>query len=53
MIGATEANVHGALPRCVRVLVTVEQPRDRAVEHVYLGGAAVLRPDLHRDETGE
>ena len=48
MLCATEIPVPGSLPRCLRVLVHVELPRGRPVEHVYLGGAAVLRPDLLR-----
>lgn len=47
MICAQEIGVPGALPRVCRVLLHVDAagpPR-----HVYLGGAAVLRPDL----TGE
>lgn len=53
LLCATEIAVAGALPRCVRMLVTVERPENRPVEHVYLGGAARLRPDLHRaDATG-
>ncbi len=44
---AQEIDVEGALPRTVRVLVTAESglPRSR-VQHVYLGGARVLRADL-------
>jgi chorismate mutase len=49
LLGATEVGVPGALPRCIRVLVTVEISADQQVQHVYLGGAAKLRPDLHRD----
>lgn len=40
-----EMDVRGALPRVIRVLMHVnaeQQPQ----QHVYLGGAAVLRPDL-------
>ncbi len=48
LLCATEIAVAGALPRCVRILVTVERPESRPVEHVYLGAAMRLRPDLHR-----
>jgi chorismate mutase len=48
LLGATEVGVPGALPRCIRVLITVELPANVEVQHVYLGGAAKLRPDLHR-----
>lgn len=41
---AQEIAVPGAPGRIVRVLLLVE--RDCPVEHVYLGEAAVLRPDL-------
>ena len=42
-----EIPVPGALPRCIRVLMQVESTRARgAIEHVYLGGAEALRPDL-------
>lgn len=42
-----EIPVPGALGRCIRVLVHVESDRPRgAIEHVYLGDAQVLRPDL-------
>ena len=40
----------GALARCIRVLLHIESERPRAaLEHVYLEGARVLRPDLLRD----
>ncbi len=47
LLGAVEMAVPGALPRCVRVLLHLQS--DRApdmLQHVYLRGAAVLRPDL-------
>jgi chorismate mutase len=44
MIGATEVAVPGAMARVCRVLVHA-RGRRRA-RHVYLGGAAALRPDL-------
>lgn len=44
---ATEIAVPNAMARVVRVLAHVVTDRPRsAVEHVYLGGAARLRPDL-------
>ena len=51
MLGATEIGVPGALQRCLRILVTVQRAADEPVEHVYLGAAVGLRPDLHRDTT--
>jgi chorismate mutase len=47
LICSTEMAVPGALARTVRVLMHVESPRPRAeIQHVFLHGAAVLRPDL-------
>lgn len=47
LLGATEVDVPGALPRVVRVLLTVEgAPRGRRLTPVYLDGAEALRPDL-------
>ena len=47
LLNFTEIGVPGRLERCIRVLVHVntDQPQDR-MQHVYLGGATVLRPDL-------
>ncbi|GAB1511525.1 chorismate mutase [Actinophytocola sp. KF-1] len=47
LLCATEVAVPGALPRVVRLLAHVESDRPRtAIRHVYLRGAARLRPDL-------
>lgn len=46
MICAREVSVPGALPRVCRVLLHVE--RAQKGQHVYLGGARALRPDLAR-----
>jgi chorismate mutase len=44
---ACEIDVPGSLPRCIRVLLHWNTDRPQtAVQHVYLGQAAVLRPDL-------
>ena len=42
-----EIPVPGGLPLCIRVLLhwNTEKKQDE-IKHVYLGGAAVLRPDL-------
>lgn len=49
MLHFTEIDVPGALPRVIRVLMHVNTARTQAnVEHVYLDGARVLRPDLAR-----
>jgi chorismate mutase len=47
MLHFTEIDVPGALPRVIRVLMHVNTTRpQREVEHAYLDGAQVLRPDL-------
>lgn len=49
LLGAQEAPVPGGLPRVVRVLVLAPLPDGRSeIQHVYLGAAKTLRPDLHR-----
>jgi chorismate mutase len=47
LLCASEIDVRGATPRCIRVLVhlTTDLPRDR-LHHVYLEGARALRDDL-------
>ncbi len=49
LLCAQEIDVRGALPRVVRVMmhVDIQIPKDR-IEHVYLRGAEVLRPDLRQ-----
>jgi prephenate dehydrogenase len=47
LLGATEMDVPGALPRVVRVLLTLRDvPRAMKLRPVYLEGAEALRPDL-------
>ena len=47
LLCARELNVDGALPRVIRMLAHFYTDRDRGeVEHVYLGTATSLRPDL-------
>ena len=48
MICSREIPVPGSLPRTIRVLIHVDSGSPRDVKHVYLRGARVLRPDLHR-----
>lgn len=48
MLDMLEMNVPGALPRCLRVLVHVNQ--DGETRHAYLRGARDLRPDLEEME---
>ena len=47
MLCATEIAVPNALDRCLRVLAHANLPVGKKVEHVYLGAAIRLRPDLH------
>ncbi len=45
-LGAVEVEVPGGLPRCIRVLMHVNDGRPAGeVEHVYLREARILRPD--------
>ena len=47
LLDALEIPVPGSLPRCVRVLLHWNTGKSQAeVRHVYLRGAAGLRPDL-------
>ena len=48
LVCVTEMDVKGSLPMCLRVLLHVELPgkKQADMEHIYLRGAEVLRPDL-------
>jgi chorismate mutase len=47
LLGATEADVPGALERCIRVMLHCYTDLPRAeIRHVYLEGARSLRTDL-------
>jgi len=47
LLDAREIPVPGSLPRCVRVLIHWNTLKPQAeIRHVYLRGAASLRPDL-------
>jgi chorismate mutase len=47
LLCATEIDVPGAMPRCLRLLMHVHTSRSAAeIRHVYLGETAALRPDL-------
>ncbi len=49
LLGAREMSVPGDPPRCIRVLAHAYTTRPRGeLAHVYLEGAAGLRPDLAR-----
>lgn len=47
LLSAREIDVPGGMPRCIRVLLhwNTDLPQSN-VQHVYLGAAASLRPDL-------
>ena len=47
MLCSTEIAVPRSLERCLRVLVHAYLSPARKAEHVYLGTAVRLRPDLH------
>lgn len=47
MLCATEIGVPNSMARVIRLLAHIQTDRPRsAIEHVYLRGAAQLRPDL-------
>ena len=49
LFGAQEQDVEDALEKCIRVLLLVNtDKKQREIEHVYLRGAKVLRPDLSK-----
>jgi chorismate mutase len=51
LLGVQEADMQGALPLCIRVMLHVQLDRDRSeLRHVFLHGAKVLRPDLVDDD---
>lgn len=53
LLTATEVDVPGALPRCIRVLILWNTPvSQEQVIHVYLGDATQLRPDLTKERRG-
>lgn len=50
LLCAQELPVHGALPRCIRVMLHAETRRQRSeMRHVYLRDAILLRADLLAD----
>jgi chorismate mutase len=52
LLDAQEIPVAGSLPHCVRVLLHWNTHKSQQeVRHIYLGGAALLRPDLQ--ESGD
>ncbi len=50
LLCAQELPVHGALPRCIRVMLHAETRRQRSeMRHIYLRDAILLRADLLAD----
>ena len=44
LIGATEVDVPGSLPKCIRVLILLNTDKEpQELENLYLNGTAVLR----------
>ena len=49
LLDAVEVPVPNSLPRCIRILLHWNtDKRQGQVQHVYLNGAQVLRPDLDK-----
>ena len=47
LMNAHEMTVPGSLPLCIRLIMHWNTSKAQSdIKHVYLGGAAVLRPDL-------
>ncbi len=47
LFDARQLAVEDSLPLCIRVLLLIDTEKgQREIHHVYLGGAARLRPDL-------
>lgn len=47
LLCATEIPVPGSMPKCIRVLLHVNTTKTQAeIQHVYLGDAQKLRPDI-------
>jgi chorismate mutase len=53
MLCATAIDVPDALPKCIRVLVHAYLEAGRKPDHVYLGKAVSLRPDLQARGHGD
>ncbi len=53
LLDAQEVPVPGSLPRCIRLLIHWNTDKPQAeIRHIYMGGAAMLRPDLSRENAG-
>lgn len=47
LFDARQLAIEDSLPQCIRVLLLVETDKaQRDIQHVYLGGARALRPDI-------
>ena len=47
LFDARQLAIEGSLPHCIRVLLLVDTDKSqREIQHIYLGEAARLRPDL-------
>ncbi len=46
LFSCAEPDIEGALPLCIRVMLTVACRTERQPRHIYLHGAKTLRPDL-------
>jgi chorismate mutase len=46
-----EINVPGSLEKCIRVMIHINTEKGKSeLQHVYLNGAKVLRPDLENND---
>ena len=54
LLGFQEANITGGLPLCIRVMIhwNTEKSIDE-IQHVFIRGAALLRPDLAQEQGTE
>ena len=51
LFSALEPPIENSLKKCIRVMLTVDTEEENfAPKHVYLHGAAALRPDLTEDK---
>ena len=49
LFDARQCAIEGSLDHCIRVLLLVETERKQSeIQHVYMGRAQELRPDLHK-----
>lgn len=46
LFSCLEPDINGALPLCIRVMLTLVSNDNAKANHVYLNGAKALRPDL-------